>query len=94
MSNVTTALKPEEVSRVLRLNEVAKNHVWKVQPSCAKNGDGIFEGLVGFLPMTCVFVLTYTAMARSQCTTPTKIDDSPLTSHHYLIPSYLIFVYP
>jgi hypothetical protein len=32
--------------RILRLEEVAKNHVWKVQPSCAKTGDGIFEGLV------------------------------------------------
>lgn len=39
------ALKPDEVSKLLRLNDVAKNHVWKVQPSCAKTGDGIFEGL-------------------------------------------------
>jgi ADP-ribosylation factor protein 6 len=32
--------------RILRLEEVAHNHMWKVQPSCAKTGDGIFEGLV------------------------------------------------
>lgn len=44
--DVPGALKPEEVSRLLRLNDVAKAHTWKVQPSCAKNGDGIFEGLV------------------------------------------------
>jgi len=43
--DIPGALKPEEVSRLLRLNDVAKNHVWKVQPSCAKTGDGIFEGL-------------------------------------------------
>jgi ADP-ribosylation factor 6 len=30
----------------LKLNDVARNHAWKVQPSCAKTGDGIFEGLV------------------------------------------------
>lgn len=44
--DIPGALKPEEVSRLLRLNDVAKNHTWKVQPSCAKTGDGIFEGLV------------------------------------------------
>jgi ADP-ribosylation factor 6 len=47
--DIPGALRPEEVSRLLRLNEVAKNHVWKVQPSCAKTGDGIFEGLVCYV---------------------------------------------
>lgn len=40
------AMKPKEVSDRLQLDGVAKNHVWKVEPSCATSGDGIFEGLV------------------------------------------------
>ena len=40
------ALKPKEVSDVLQLERVAKNHIWKVEPSCATSGEGIFEGLV------------------------------------------------
>jgi len=39
------ALKPQQVSEELRLNEIAKNHIWKVEPSCATTGEGIFEGL-------------------------------------------------
>jgi ADP-ribosylation factor protein 6 len=41
-----TAMKPKEVSDRLALDNVAKNHIWKVEPSCATTGDGIFEGLV------------------------------------------------
>jgi len=40
------AMKPKEVSDRLALDNVAKNHTWKVEPSCATTGDGIFEGLV------------------------------------------------
>lgn len=40
------ALRPKEVSDILRLETIAKNHTWKVEPSCATTGDGIFEGLV------------------------------------------------
>lgn len=39
-------MKPQEVSEILELNRVAKNHTWNVAPSCATSGDGIFEGLV------------------------------------------------
>ncbi|GAB7347528.1 hypothetical protein MBLNU459_g4426t1 [Dothideomycetes sp. NU459] len=39
------AMKPKEVSDALNLNVIAKNHVWKVEPSCATTGEGIFEGL-------------------------------------------------
>jgi len=39
-------MKPKEVSDRLALDNVAKNHTWKVEPSCATTGDGIFEGLV------------------------------------------------
>ena len=39
------ALSPQKVSDELKLNERAKNHIWKVEPSCATTGEGIFEGL-------------------------------------------------
>lgn len=42
---VLTAMSPKDVSDALNLNVVAKNHIWKVEPSCATTGEGIFEGL-------------------------------------------------
>ena len=39
-------MRPKEVSDRLQLEKVAKDHVWKVEPSCATTGEGIFEGLV------------------------------------------------
>ena len=39
------ALKPDEVAKALDLDRIAKDHVWKVEPSCATSGEGIFEGL-------------------------------------------------
>ena len=46
--DIQGAMRPKEVSDVLKLDTVAKNHMWKVEPSCATTGEGIFEGLVGF----------------------------------------------
>lgn len=43
--DVPGAMRPDELSRRLRLDEIAKNHLWKVEPSCATTGEGIFEGL-------------------------------------------------
>ena len=43
--NREIALRPQQVSDKLQLNRIAKNHVWKVEPSCATTGEGIFEGL-------------------------------------------------
>lgn len=43
MKNV--AMRPQEVSDMLNLHQVAKDHTWKVEPSCATTGEGIFEGL-------------------------------------------------
>ncbi|KAL2353568.1 hypothetical protein BJ546DRAFT_102321 [Cryomyces antarcticus] len=40
-----TAMRPKDVSDALRLETIAKNHTWKVEPSCATTGEGIFEGL-------------------------------------------------
>jgi ADP-ribosylation factor protein 6 len=40
------AMRPKEVSDKLQLEKIAKDHVWKVEPSCATTGEGIFEGLV------------------------------------------------
>jgi hypothetical protein len=40
------AMRPKEVSDRLQLEKIAKDHVWKVEPSCATTGEGIFEGLV------------------------------------------------
>ena len=39
-------MRPKEVSDKLQLEKIAKDHVWKVEPSCATTGEGIFEGLV------------------------------------------------
>ena len=41
-------MRPKEVSDRLQLDKIAKDHVWKVEPSCATTGEGIFEGLVRF----------------------------------------------
>ncbi|KAF2425221.1 ARF/SAR superfamily [Tothia fuscella] len=43
--DVPGALRPDELSRRLKLDDIAKNHIWKVEPSCATTGEGIFEGL-------------------------------------------------
>lgn len=43
-----TAMRPKEVSDKLQLEKIAKDHVWKVEPSCATTGEGIFEGLVSW----------------------------------------------
>jgi hypothetical protein len=52
------AMRPKEVSDRLQLDKIAKDHVWKVEPSCATTGEGIFEGLVRLAlaqgnPTTC-----------------------------------------
>lgn len=51
--DIDGALNPKDVSDVLQLEKVAKNHTWKVEPSCATTGEGIFEGLVCLL---CLFL--------------------------------------
>jgi len=38
-------MSPKEVSDKLELDVVARSHIWKVEPSCATTGEGIFEGL-------------------------------------------------
>ncbi|KAK3672398.1 ADP-ribosylation factor, Arf Arf6 [Recurvomyces mirabilis] len=43
--DVRGAMSPKEVSDELALDSTAKGHVWKVEPSCATTGEGIFEGL-------------------------------------------------
>ena len=43
--DVAGCMKPKEVSDALNLSAVAKDHTWKVEPSCATTGEGIFEGL-------------------------------------------------
>ncbi|KIW03586.1 ADP-ribosylation factor 6 [Verruconis gallopava] len=43
--DIPGAMKPDELSRRLKLDEIAKDHIWKVEPSCATTGEGIFEGL-------------------------------------------------
>ncbi|KAK5124772.1 ADP-ribosylation factor, Arf Arf6 [Meristemomyces frigidus] len=43
--DVNGALSPRAVSDALQLDTVARNHTWKVEPSCATTGEGIFEGL-------------------------------------------------
>lgn len=43
--DLPNAMKPDELSRRLKLDEIARDHIWKVEPSCATTGEGIFEGL-------------------------------------------------
>ncbi|KAK0258688.1 hypothetical protein LTR91_012664 [Friedmanniomyces endolithicus] len=43
--DVRGSLSPKEVSDELMLDRTAKGHTWKVEPSCATTGEGIFEGL-------------------------------------------------
>ena len=44
-ADLTAAMRPKEVSDALDLQRIAKDHTWKVEPSCATTGEGIFEGL-------------------------------------------------
>ncbi|KAK3073904.1 ADP-ribosylation factor, Arf Arf6 [Teratosphaeriaceae sp. CCFEE 6253] len=43
--DIRGALTPKEVSDQLELDDIARGHIWKVEPSCAMTGEGIFEGL-------------------------------------------------
>jgi len=38
-------MTPKEISDGMELDKTARGHVWKVEPSCATTGEGIFEGL-------------------------------------------------
>ncbi|KAM3532302.1 hypothetical protein NHJ13051_000288 [Beauveria bassiana] len=42
--NLTTAMKPQEVTEALQLSKL-KDKVWYVVPSCATTGEGLLEGL-------------------------------------------------
>ncbi|OCL01011.1 ARF/SAR superfamily protein [Cenococcum geophilum 1.58] len=43
--DIPGAMQVQEVVDKLDLNKTAKDHIWKVEPSCATTGAGIFEGL-------------------------------------------------
>ncbi|KAK3625009.1 ADP-ribosylation factor, Arf Arf6 [Elasticomyces elasticus] len=43
--DIRGAMTPKQVSDELELDKTAKGHTWKVEPSCATTGEGIFEGL-------------------------------------------------
>jgi hypothetical protein len=34
------AMRPNDVAQALDLDRIAKDHVWKVEPSCATSGEG------------------------------------------------------
>jgi hypothetical protein len=75
-------MRPKEVSDRLQLDKIAKDHVWKVEPSCATTGEGIFEGLVRSPPVFPTFLvplLTSTGMAfqQRQAATGRQINVSP-----------------
>jgi ADP-ribosylation factor protein 6 len=38
--NILTAMRPNDVAQALDLDRIAKDHVWKVEPSCATSGEG------------------------------------------------------
>lgn len=50
--DIPGAMTPTEVTEKLRLGQL-KDRMWYVVPSCATTGEGLFEGLVSCLPMTC-----------------------------------------
>jgi ADP-ribosylation factor protein 6 len=33
-------MRPNDVAQALDLDRIAKDHVWKVEPSCATSGEG------------------------------------------------------
>ncbi|KAK7699646.1 ADP-ribosylation factor, Arf Arf6 [Botryosphaeria dothidea] len=43
--DVSSSMRPDEVKNKLQLDKIAKDHKWKIEPSCATTGEGIFEGL-------------------------------------------------
>lgn len=45
LTKPATAMKPQEVTEVLKLNQL-KDKIWYVVPSCATTGEGLLEGLV------------------------------------------------
>jgi hypothetical protein len=67
-------MRPKEVSDRLQLEKIAKDHVWKVEPSCATTGEGIFEGLVRCAPATSypTPLLTLPGMALQQRQAPRR----------------------
>src|SRR3712207_4866168 len=66
-------MRPKEVSDKLQLEKIAKDHVWKVEPSCATTGEGTFEGLVRIASYTVLLSLTrIPGMAQQQRQAPTR----------------------
>ncbi|RDD38716.1 ADP-ribosylation factor-like protein 4A [Trichoplax sp. H2] len=43
--DIPGALSPMTVARMLSLKELTSNRPWHVQPTCARNGNGIQEGM-------------------------------------------------
>jgi len=41
-----TAMRPNDVAQALDLDRIAKDHVWKVEPSCATSGEGKIGGSI------------------------------------------------
>ena len=48
--DIPGAMTPTEVTEKLRLGQL-KERMWYVVPSCATNGEGLFEGLVSYIPL-------------------------------------------
>lgn len=44
-TDLAIAMTPQEVQERLKLSQL-KDKIWYVVPSCATNGEGLFEGLV------------------------------------------------
>lgn len=45
-------MKPNEVAKALDLDRLAKDHVWKVEPSCATSGEGVYFKSFVVRPLT------------------------------------------
>ncbi|CAF1096056.1 unnamed protein product [Didymodactylos carnosus] len=43
--DIRDCMKPQEIQDRLQLSKLPRDRIWFVQPCCASNGDGLYDGL-------------------------------------------------
>lgn len=84
-------MRPNDVAQALDLDRVAKDHVWKVEPSCATSGEGKtgdFEQENNSL-ISAVLTSSFRYLRRSLLAQPKRQGREEVKSedHHHLSPS-------